>query len=522
MIRFLAYILVLICVALWPHREGQCSNLKITNPTLGTLSGGSTTVSFDVTWTNSWRFTDPGAPAPNNWDAAWVFVKFRKNGGNWEHASLNDNGHSMGTGTAATYSVGYPDTNSSFNIATNPGVGVFLYRSGDGSGTFSLTGAGLSWNYAQDGVATNDTVEIRVFGIEMVYVPDGSFFAGGAGGTRSFKQGSSDTDPWYIGSEDAITTGGQTGSGTGVGETNAEYYYTKNPSATWEDATGGTFEIPATFPKGYRRFYVMKGEISQGQWVAFFNTLTSTQKTTRDITSATGKNTDTILFRNNVSWSGTGDATLPDQGSGATYSAVAMNYISLGDQEAYLDWAGLRLMTDFEFERAARGPYRVVSAEYAWGNTTITAPTSISTPGTDTEAAQSAANCVYGNHVDIQGPMRVGAMAYNHATRTTSGAGYYGVMDLSGNLQERVLNVGVSAARVVESRYHGNGSLLSTGEADVTNWPSPGGSATGVRGGGWTTTTVSQLSTQDRSAISLGSSRNRHNAYGGRGVRTAP
>jgi hypothetical protein len=284
MTRFLAYILVLICLALWPYREGQCGNIKITNPTLGTLSGGSTTVSFDVTWSNSWRHTDPGAPAPNNWDAAWLFVKFRKNGGNWAHASLNDTGHSVGTGTAATYSVGYPDTNSSFNIATNPGVGVFLYRSGDGSGTFSLTGAGLSWNYAQDGVATNDTVEIRVFGIEMVYVSQGAFFAGdNAGSTSAFKQGSADNDPWYIGSEGSITTADATGAGTGKNETAAEYYYTTT-AGTGEDATGAAFTIPATFPKGYQAFYMMKGEISQGQWVAFFNLLPSNQRTDRDIT----------------------------------------------------------------------------------------------------------------------------------------------------------------------------------------------------------------------------------------------
>lgn len=521
MTRFIAIMTLWVCALSLPLSDGFCTGINITNIQVGALSGGSTSITFDITWSNSWRSTDPGAPAPNNWDAAWVFVKFRKNGGNWTHASLNDTGHATGSGTAATIAVGYPDTSSAFNIATNPGVGVFIYRSGDGTGTFTNTGASLSWNYSQDGVTGSDTVDVRMFGIEMVYVPDGAFFAGGPGGTRSFRQGSSDTDPWYIGSEDAITTGGQTGSGTGVGETNAEYYFTKNASASWEDATGATFEIPATFPKGYRRFYIMKGEISQGQWVAFFNTLTSTQKANLDIT-ASGKNSDSLTFRNNVSWSGTGDATLPNQGGGANYAAVAMNYISLGDQSAYLDWAGLRLMSELEYERAARGPYRVVSAEYAWGNTTITQATSISNPGTDTEAAQSAANCVYGNHVDIQGPMRVGAMAYNHSTRTTSGAGYYGVMDLSGNLWDRVLNLGTAAARIFESRYHGNGSLSTSGAANVTNWPSPSGYATGVRGGGWNSTTLSNLSIQDRSSQATGSTNARNSAFGGRGVRTAP
>jgi hypothetical protein len=154
----------------------------------------------------------------------------------------------MGTGTAATYSVGYPDTSSAFNIATNPGVGVFIYRSGDGTGTFTLTGASLSWNYSQDGVTSGDTVEIRLFGIEMVYIPEGAFFAGDkAASFGSLKQGTSDTDPWYIGSEAAITTTNTAGTGTGLAETAAEYYYVAGFGG---DAAGSVFTIPAAFPEG--------------------------------------------------------------------------------------------------------------------------------------------------------------------------------------------------------------------------------------------------------------------------------
>jgi formylglycine-generating enzyme required for sulfatase activity len=519
MTRFLAYITLLICVALWPHREGECSNLKITNPILGTLSGGSTTVSFDITWTNSWRTVEPGAPAPNNWDAAWVFVKYRKNGGDWAHASLNDTGHSVGTGTAATYSVGYPDTSSSFNIATNPGVGVFLYRSGDGTGTFTLTGAGLSWNYAQDGVATNDTVEIRVFGIEMVYVPDGAFFAGdNATSTGSFRQGSSDNDPWYIASEDAITTANAAGTGTGLAETAAEYYYV-SLSQPGEDATGSAFTIPAEFPKGYRRFYIMKGEVSQGQYVAFFNTLAASQRTQRDITAT---KTDNLTVRNNISWT-SGDATLPDQGGGATYEHVAMNYMSLADLVAFLDWSGLRPMSELEFERAARGPYRSVSKEFAWGSTSITQATTINNGGLPTERGQSGSNVAFGSHASVQGPVRVGSFAYGVSTRIASGAGYYGAMDLSGNLSERTVTVGMSAGRSFQGRYHGNGSLDSIGRVNQSTWPTQSTGA-GQRGGNWTTPVYafgSQLCISDRGHATLGHS-SRFTTYGGRGVRSAP
>ena len=96
------------------------------------------------------------------------------------------------------------------------------------------------------------------------------------------------------------------------------------------------FTIPEVYPKGFAPYYVMKSHITQGQWVEFFNTLTATQKSARDITVAKG---DSLTYRNNVSWT-SGNATLPDQGSGATYEHVGMSYLSWADVAAYLDWAG--------------------------------------------------------------------------------------------------------------------------------------------------------------------------------------
>jgi formylglycine-generating enzyme required for sulfatase activity len=518
MTRLLTLLTLCLFALAFPLREGLCSGINITNVSVGTLSGGSTTITFDITWNNSWRSTGGGAPAPNNWDAAWVFVKFQKNGGAWTHASLNDTGHSVGSGTAATYTVGYPDTTSGFNIATNPGVGVFLYRSGDGTGTFTLTGASVSWNYSQDGVTSGDTIVPRVFGIEMAHVPQGAFFAGDTSATSvaSFKQGSSDNDPWYIGSESAITTANAAGTGTGLQETALEYYYVSG-SNTDENATGDVFTIPAAFPKGFKAFYIMKGEISQRQWIAFFNTLTTDQKSTRDITVTKG---NSLTSRNNVRWT-SGDATLPDQGGGATYETVAMNYLSWLDLAAYLDWSGLRPMSELEFERAARGPYRAVSGEYAWGSTTITQATSITNSGLSTERGQTGSNAAYGNHASVQGPLRVGSFAYGVATRIEAGAGYYGVMDLTGNLWERAVTVGNTAGRSFEGRYHGNGALDSNGHLDVSTWPGTAGTGSGFRGGNWQAVAGSaKTSARDLAASTAGPGRTP--TRGGRGVRTAP
>ncbi len=491
-------------------RLAECTNIKVTNPSVGTLSGGSTTVSFDVTWNSSWRISTP----PNNWDAAWVFVKFSKNGGNWAHASLNNSGHTMPAGL--TSSNGYVDTSVAFNIATNPVVGVFVYRNADGAGTVTGNGVGLSWNYSQDGVSASDTVAVQVFAVEMVYVSAGSFFAGDkATSLYSLRQGSLDNDPWYIGSENEISTTDSVGNGSNAGETASLFYH---PGGG--DAAGAQYTIPAEFPKGYQAFYLMKGEISQGQWVAFFNSLSAAQKSARDITAATGKNSDGIVYRNNVSWSGSGDATLPDQGSGATYEAVAMNYISWADVAAYLDWSGLRPMSELEFEKAGRGPYPAVAGEYPWGKVTVTQATSISNAGKTSESAQAGANCVYGNNANMQGPMRVGAMAHIQVTRDGTGAGYYGVMDLGCNLIERCVSVGISSGRALNGAKHGNGALDASGDSNVSTWPGPSVDTAGYRGGSWLYG-LDLVRLSDRSSAA-NTNQSRNQDSGGRGARTAP
>ena len=505
--KLIVLALVALSTLTLAHR-GHCTDIRITNPATGALSGGSTIVTFDVSWKASWR----NATVIGNWDAAWVFVKFRTttNGvmGSWKHARLNDTGHSTPSG--ATLTTGLVDTSSAFNISSNPVVGVFIYRSEDGRGVFTANNVGLSWNYAQDGVSSTDTVEIQVFGIEMVYIPQGGFFAGdNATSMNAFRQGSADSDPWWIGSEDAISVTNSAGSGTGVMPEKALEYY--DPI----DTEG--YILPGAFPKGYQPMYMMKGEIAQAQWVNFFNTLTDTQKITRDITDTKG---DNLANRNNIDWT-SGYATLPVRGSGAKYEGVAMSFISWADLTAYLDWAGLRPMSELEYEKAARGPQRAVSGEYAWGSDSLTQATSIANAGLPTERAQSGSNAAYGNHIAVRGPLRVGSFSYGVSTRIASGAGYYGVMELSGNLWERAVTVSNSAGRSFEGRYHGDGALNSSGNPNVSTWPGTGALGAGFRGGGWNSMPVAiQLSSRG-SAAGADADVVRFDDYGGRGVRLA-
>jgi hypothetical protein len=490
-------------------RQGSCSDVTVTNVSVGTPNTGTgdVAVTFDISWTHSWR----SSSTPNNWDAAWVFLKYRIGSGEWNHAKLTETEHSVPSNAAIT--LGLADTSSAFNLSTNPGVGAFIYRRDPGTGTFTASGVSLRWKYAANGVLTTDNVEMKVLAVEMVYVPEAPFYAGDNGAsTGALAQGSSDTDPWYVTTEAGLSVQNSTGNGSGTGQTEPLYY---NPSVTDGDAAGAVYILPAAYPKGFSPYYVMKSHITQGQWVSFFNTLTSAQKSARDITATKG---DSITNRNNVSWT-SGDATLPDQGSGATYQHVGMSYLSWSDVAAYLDWAGLRPMSELEFEKMARGPLSPVAGEYAWGGASGTQATSISNAASGSERAQSGANVSYGDHAAVQGPLRGGSFGYGASTREAAGAGYYGVMDLSGSLWDRVVTVANSSGRSFNGARHGDGILDASGNANVSTWPASSGEGAGFKGGSWyDADTLARTSDRTRAALISDA---RTNTTGGRGVRVA-
>lgn len=509
------FLLALAALLVWlvAADRARAYDIQIANLVVHPYNGGNGEVEFDIAWQSSWRV----GTEPYNWDAAWVFCKIRRNGGDWAHLKLNTSGHTIpSTPQAITTAIGLVDTTQAHDASTNPAVGMFLYRTNDGFGTFTANDVRLQWSYADNGASSGDIIEIRVLAVEMVYIPEAAFYAGDyATSSASFKQGSADNDPWYITSENSLSTTNASTDG---------YYYVSRGFIA-ENSTGAVFTIDAGFPKGYRGFYIMKGEISQGQWVAFFNTLTSTQMNTRDVTSSTnnGKNTDNLLARNNVSWV-SGEATLPDLGGGATYSGVAMNYLAWQDLAAYLDWSALRPMTELEYEKAGRGPNLPVSGEYAWGTTSSTAATSVSDAGLRNERAQTGANVTCGSQAGVNGPLRVGSFAKGVDTRILSGASFYGVMELSGNVWEQTVTVGTSDGRVFRGRYHGDGTIDANGDADVSTWPGTDGWGAGFRGGVFDDGAClrSRLSDRQDAAYDFFGSSARNNSFGGRGVRWVP
>jgi hypothetical protein len=188
-----SYLLVLILAILLPSISAYSSSLEITNIALVNRDDGAGTidVQFDLSWRNSWRLAEP----PYNWDAVWIFIKFRKNNGAWQHATLTPSGHYAPAGSEIE--LGARDYASQAAIPGNPGVGAFIYRSSSGGGTITLTGVRLKWHRETDGVAVGDSLNMSVHGIEMAYVPQDAFYAGDhATSTDALKQGVNDTDPW--------------------------------------------------------------------------------------------------------------------------------------------------------------------------------------------------------------------------------------------------------------------------------------------------------------------------------------
>ena len=60
----------------------RANNINVTGTTLTGATVSTVQVQFNLSWENSWR-----GGGVTNWDAAWVFVKFRTSAaGTWRHA----------------------------------------------------------------------------------------------------------------------------------------------------------------------------------------------------------------------------------------------------------------------------------------------------------------------------------------------------------------------------------------------------------------------------------------------------
>ncbi|OGV87003.1 MAG: hypothetical protein A3K19_05205 [Lentisphaerae bacterium RIFOXYB12_FULL_65_16] len=457
-------------------------------------------VEFDISWENSWRYTNI------NHDAAWVFFKVLPDGRtDWERVTLE------GTGTNPTDYVVGAGTPIEMIVPADR-VGMFVRRSGEGAGTTSVQNVKAVWNIASNSLVKTDKVKLQAFGVEMVYVAEGAFKVGdGSSDQGQLYEGGGGTTPFAITNAGPISCSNLVGCLWGA-------------SQSGNTSMGGVGTISSNYPNGYNAFYSMKYELTQGQYADFLNTLTRDQQATRCTAttldyymSATAGGSAAIQNRNTVRL--TED---PGSPSRRVYTTVtrdrACNWLSWADGAAFADWAGLRPMSELEFEKACRGPLDPVADEYAFGVSAYTVISGLQgTDGSGTEYYTAGNLIVSGSNPG--GPVRVGIFATALSTRVSAGASYWGIMELSGNVWERPVTIGNATGRAFTG-LHGNGVLNAAGDADVTAWPNTTATGAGFRGGSWYNASAhARVSDRIFAAIVLAV---RNDSSGSRAGRSAP
>ncbi|TVR78559.1 MAG: hypothetical protein EA412_08995 [Chitinophagaceae bacterium] len=477
--------------------ELSAINLQIKNPEFI-----NDKVYVDISWENSWNYND--TKPPYNYDAVWVFMKYKNSDGIWGHLCISSDS-----------TLHYLSYNSMKISTVDDEMGVFVKRrSGEGTNNFRL---GLSFcsTFAQD------IYELQVFGIEMVYIPEEAFYVGDGESNNHLHKWPAG-GPYYVDSELPIE----------LGEVNNSMQTTGN------DLLSG--QIGENYPKGFNAFYAMKYEINQWQYTDFLNTLTFEQQLSRVSNNPESPKSSSAYvpdnsfhFRNNIVIKQSGDENLSKpavyevrNNSFPFYDGKhrSANFLSWYDVLAYLDWSGLRPMTELEFEKICRGPKVPVPLEFAWGTPfhisaidpilDATIYEHVSQTGTITAGILSH------GYDSPQGPLRNGFSSFLAQNRVQAAASYYGVMEMSGNVWEVAVGLRSDALQFIGS--HGNGILSNTGNTTQSDWPVEKGGYI-YRGGGWNSGVLPgfrDASVSDRFYDNWNLS-GRRNTSGGRGVRSA-
>lgn len=449
--------------ALWlASSPCYASNVSITSVSLTNQNTTAKTydVFFNITWENSWK------NSVNN-DAIWIFIKYKVNNGSWSHAQLSNG--------ICNYSTGNQGNDATIQLS-NLATGVMFSRNTIGSGTFSSTNVKLIWDYGLNGVNDNDVVNIQVIPLEMVYIPTASFYIGDGTSNGRFHAGGNPSQPFLVNGL-PITFGNTTGNLW------ADNTQTPLPGGAlgpfpWDSPTN---TLQANYPTGYYGFYSMKYETSMGDYALFLNSLTNTQAINHFpiATEMASNGAACNPCRYNITFSGTTYTT--------TTPSRANNWATWRDATAYLDWAGLRPMTELEMEKINRGTANAIAAEFAWGTSSIFQVNSVQ--GVDGSGSETAnpqtSNAHYGlNGVGtIQGPIKIGIFE-NHSTREAKGESFYGVMDMSGGVVEMIVSLGNTNGRNYIGN-NGDGIVDANGYANTTGWILNSTDATQIPNGGW-------------------------------------
>jgi len=420
------------------------NNVLVSPEGFDNITATTMDLKFNVSQENSFSTTTVTTPTENVNDAIWIFVKYSTSGvsGPWDHCTIS--GISAGDDGAAGITT--PSDNK----------GVFLTPNANKS-SFVSNGVTVRWALTSDGLSsTPEAVRFKVFALEMVKVPTGSFYF-----CNLPAEGERTAAP-------DLTAIGYPATGD-IYVNSATAYLPTGASEGW--------------PNGYSSFYVGKYEVSQQQYADFLNTI-DPEGTSADGTYYAAANYNVwehYIKRDTGAAIGSRYYVTDDREN------AACNYPHWDDTRTYLSWSALRPMSEMEFEKAARGGVaRAVDvSDYPWGTTA---------PGGTTETKSLLSYDIYqyyanwydnaANTQDYDGPYNVGHFLSgldvngNALSRTNAqtGASPYGIADLAGSVWEHLINCAFTATPA-----HGDGDTDFSDE----NWPTAASGYKGIRGASW-------------------------------------
>ncbi len=417
--------------------RGLGNELMITNSLLTYDKELSTypILTFTLSWKNAWYNA-------KNHDAVWIFIKITDTKGKFWHSKIAAKGHEI------LYN--HHIKSDLVMKVSDDKAGIFIQPNSSYRGditcrlkvlldTSLLLSQGLNLRHPK--------VIINV--IEMVYIPASSFYIGDTDSLSRhhaafYKVGLKNERMLYqLKKETEIIP---------VGKSAGDLFYEVKDKTTQGDQSG---PVPSSFPKGVRDFYIMKYELTQGQYTNFLNCLDTASVSLRTINNEPG------YYQNKGS-------IIKDSNSFKALSPTrSCNYISWDDAMAFADWSGLRPYTELEFSKAARGPAILKQRDFPWGN--------------------SSSNKL-SRYINFEGDFAYDGLItesdLSDNNREVHGASYYWVMDLSGGLWERVVTIGDSTGRRFQGTV-GDG-ILKNGYADNSDWPKGiDEKGFGFRGGGF-------------------------------------